>query len=136
LTPLSENLGRESNAHGFRGCGTIADGAGILCYVVRRFQSKSLTGKDPGAERSDSLSELYEVRIIDNDYNTYQQVMDVSMLALAVSEDEAFAIAWEVDHEGFCVVAQGPYAEAEAIAKTIRTIGIEVQVNLMKARVN
>ena len=44
------------------------------------------------------VSELYEVRIIDNDYNTYQQVMDISMLALAVSEDEAFAIAWEVDH--------------------------------------
>ena len=80
------------------------------------------------------LSELYEVRIIDNDYNTYQQVMDVSMLALGVSEDEAFAIAWEVDHKGYCVVAQGPYDEAEAIADTIRTIGIEVQVNLMEAR--
>ena len=35
--------------------------------------------------------------------------MDVSMLALGVGDDEAFAIAWEVDHKGYCVVAQDPY---------------------------
>ena len=74
------------------------------------------------------------MRIIDNDFNTYQQVMDVSMLALGISEDEAFAIAWEVDHSGYCVVAHGPYDQAEAVAATIRTIGIEVQVNLVEAR--
>ena len=114
----------------------IIERSGMLCYVARRFQSRSLGGKDSDEEGSQDVSETYEVRIIDNDYNTYQQVMDVSMLALGVSEDEAFAIAWEVDHKGYCVVAEGPYDEAEAVADTIRTIGIEVQVNLMAARVN
>ena len=136
MTPLSENLQSESTCHSLRGCGPISYRADLLCYVVRRFEYKSLNSEDFDGEGSDELSELYEVRIIDNDYNTYQQVMDVSMLALGVREDEAFAIAWEVDHKGFCVVAQGPYNEAEAIAKTIRAIGIEVQVNLIESRRN
>jgi ATP-dependent Clp protease adapter protein ClpS len=136
LSPFSENLDPESTIQWFKGLEPIRENAGMLCHVARRFQSKSLNSKDSGGEGPEELSELYEVRIIDNDYNTYQQVMDVSMLALGVSEDEAFAIAWEVDHKGYCVVAQGSYEEAEAVADIIRTIGIEVQVNLMDDRVN
>ncbi|MCA1960273.1 MAG: ATP-dependent Clp protease adaptor ClpS [Desulfomonile sp.] len=69
------------------------------------------------------------MRIIDNDYNTYGEVMEVTMTALGIREEQAFAIAWEVDHRGSCVVAEGRYEEAEAVARVIRTIGIEVQVN-------
>lgn len=69
------------------------------------------------------------MRIFDNDYNTYQEVMEITMMALQVSEQEAYAIAWEVDHKGSCVVAHGPENDAEAIASVIRIIGIEVQVN-------
>ena len=72
---------------------------------------------------------LYEVRIIDNDHNTYQEVMQITMLALGVEHEQAFAIAWEVDHLGSCVVAHAPKEEAEEMAGLIRTIGIEVQVN-------
>ena len=136
LASWSEKLDPGSTAQWFRGFEPIRGDADILCYVARRFESKSLSSKDSDGEASDELSGLYEVRIIDNDYNTYQEVIDVSMLALGVSEDEAFTIAWEVDHKGYCVVAQGPYAEAEAVADTIRMIGIEVQVNLMEDRAN
>jgi ATP-dependent Clp protease adapter protein ClpS len=136
LSPWIEYLDWQSKAHGLGEFEPICQDTGVFCYVARRFQSKSLNSKDSDGEGSDESSELYEVRIIDNDYNTYQQVMDVSMLALDVSEDEAFAIAWEVDHQGYCVVAQGPYEAAEAVADIIRFIGIEVQVNLMEARVN
>jgi len=122
--------------HGYIALQPIHKPVGILCYVGRRYQSKRLEGKHNGPDNARRSSELYEVRIIDNDYNTYQQVMEVSMLALGVSEDEAFAIAWEVDHKGYCVVAQGPYEQAEAVARTIRTIGIEVQVNLVEAHDN
>jgi ATP-dependent Clp protease adapter protein ClpS len=55
--------------------------------------------------------------------------MDVTMLALGIDSEEAFSVAWEVDHSGHCVVAHAPYEEAEALANVIRTIGIEVQVN-------
>ncbi len=81
------------------------------------------------ADESKESDGLYEVRIIDNDYNTYREVMDITMEALGITEDDAFAVAWEVDHVGSCVVAQAPKAEADGIAGTIRTIGIEVQVN-------
>jgi ATP-dependent Clp protease adapter protein ClpS len=74
-------------------------------------------------------SQLYEVRIMDNNYNTYQQVMDACMAALGVTEEQAYAVAWEVDHLGSCVVAHTSRSVAEKIADRIRTIGIEVQVN-------
>jgi len=80
-------------------------------------------GPDPGAD------DVYEVRIIDNDHNTYGEVMEITMMALGIGEEQAFAIAWEVDHRGSCVVAEGRHDEAEAVARVIRTIGIEVQVN-------
>jgi ATP-dependent Clp protease adapter protein ClpS len=115
--------------------GSIYESTGVLCYVSRRYQSRTLN-KLSDEKTPPEPSELYEVRIIDNDFNTYQQVMDVSMLALGISEDEAFAIAWEVDHSGYCVVAHGPCDQAEAVAVTIRTIGIEVQVNLVEAPAN
>jgi ATP-dependent Clp protease adapter protein ClpS len=81
---------------------------------------------DKGVKDNDAL---YEVKIIDNDFNTYGEVMQITMSALGISEELAFAVAWEVDHAGFCVVAHAPHEEAQAIASVIRTIGIEVQVN-------
>lgn len=86
-------------------------------------------GKSPDDENSKGTSDLYEVRIIDNDRNTYQEVIEISMMALGVSQEHGFAIAWEVDHRGSCVVAHAPLETAEAIAGVIRIIGIEVQVN-------
>jgi ATP-dependent Clp protease adapter protein ClpS len=132
---LNKESDCESMPRRFEGCGPIHESTGVLCYVGRRFQSRTLNKLSDG-KTSREPSELYEVRIIDNDFNTYQQVIDVSMLALGISEDEAFAIAWEVDHSGYCVVAHGAYEQAEAVAATIRTIGIEVQVNLVEAPAN
>ena len=107
-----------------------------FCAMLADDSGPETLDKASDGKNSPGPSELYEVRIIDNDFNTYQQVIDVSMLALGISEDEAFAIAWEVDHSGYCVVAHGPYDQAEAVAATIRTIGIEVRVNLVEAPIN
>ncbi len=112
------------------GTGSAADAAShpLSCYVTRRFPP--VQGLPPEKEDdSDDKGALYEVRIIDNDYNTYQEVMNVSMVALNITEEDAYAIAWEVDHMGSCVVAHAPWETAQAIANIIRTIGIEVQVN-------
>ena len=100
----------------------------LECYTIRRFPPVGVGPRPPEDESKDS-EDLYEVRIMDNDHNTYGEVMQITMQALDISEEMAFAIAWEVDHTGSCAVAQGPYADAEAIAQIIRTIGIEVQVN-------
>jgi len=105
---------------------------GFECYTSRRVSPIRL-GADPDDGRSQDSSDLYEVRIIDNDHNTYQEVIEISMIALGVSQEEAFAIAWEVDHRGSCAVARAPRETAEAVADVIRIIGIEVQVNRIKS---
>jgi ATP-dependent Clp protease adaptor protein ClpS len=100
----------------------------VLFYTGRRFSPIVVSrgsDKDPRAEDKG----IYEVRIMDNDYNTYDQVIRICMAALNINEAQAFVVAWEVDHYGSCAVAQGPYEEAESLAALIRTIGIEVQVN-------
>lgn len=99
-----------------------------LFYTCQRVTPINIsTGS--GEPDAKEVEDLYEVRIIDNDYNTYLEVIEITMLALGIREDQAFAIAWEVDHSGSCVVAQANRSEAEEIAGLIRTIGIVVQVN-------
>jgi ATP-dependent Clp protease adapter protein ClpS len=99
----------------------------IYCYTKRGFDpvTKPRNPRDPQTPDE----ELFEVRIMDNDRNTYREVMDITMIALGVSEEQAFAIAWEVDHLGSCVVAHANKEDAEELARIIRVIGIEVQVN-------
>jgi ATP-dependent Clp protease adapter protein ClpS len=100
----------------------------VFFYTSRRLLHVSVPGRS-GEDDSADAEALYEVRIIDNDHNTYQEVMQITMLALGVQQEQAYAIAWEVDHLGSCVVAHEPKEEAEEMAGLIRTIGIEVQVN-------
>jgi len=100
----------------------------VYLYTGRRFPPKR-SGAAPRDEGSPESSELFEVRIIDNDHNTYEEVIQITMIALAIDRHEAFAVAWEVDHRGHCVVAYAPRLEADEIADVIRIIGIEVQVN-------
>ncbi len=103
-------------------------GEPLQCYTGRVFPPVKRRPESPEGDDSDR-DELFEVRIIDNDYNTYGDVMGITMTALGVTEEQAFAIAWEVDHRGSCCVAYAGREEAESIAEIIRTIGIEVRVN-------
>ncbi len=99
----------------------------VLFYTSRRLPHVSVSGRSDEDDSADPEA-LYEVRIIDNDYKTYQEVMQIVMVALGVRQEHAFTIAWEVDHLGSCVVAHAPKKDADQIAGLIRTIGIEVQV--------
>jgi len=85
----------------------------LECYTIRRFPPMPV-GPRPQDEDSRDNEDNYEVRIIDNDYNTYGQVIHITMHALGISEEMAFAIAWEVDHTGFCVVAEGPVSRGRS----------------------
>lgn len=71
---------------------------------------------------------LYKVLILDNDTNTYEEVISVCMKALGVTFDEAFQIALAVDNNGEAEVFRGSESEADEIARIIRRIGIEVKV--------
>ena len=72
--------------------------------------------------------DLFRVVIIDNDHNTYQEVIDICMLALGVDFQHAYRIALAVDNNGEAEVAHAGREDAQEIARVIRSIGIEVRV--------
>ena len=71
---------------------------------------------------------LYDVIIIDNPVNTYDEVIVVIVEAIACTYDHAFQLALEVDRTGAACVATVELTEARRIAGIIRRIGIEVRV--------
>lgn len=73
-------------------------------------------------------SGLYRVVIIDNNHNTYQQVIEICMEALGIGFDQAYHIALAVDNNGMADVMHAPRPQAEKTASVIRSIGIEVRV--------
>ncbi len=111
-------------------CG-VNHSSGLLCYKSGIVPPVSSEGDKDDPKEKDG-QDRYEVRIIDNDYNTYEEVIKISMFALGIDFEEAYAIAWEVDHIGSCVVANGPWSECMEIASIIGRIGIETQVNPVK----
>ena len=68
------------------------------------------------------------VTVFDNEYNTYQEVMAILMIATQCSADEAYIETWEVDHMGKSVVHCGSQDVCSVVAEIIRTIGIQVEV--------
>ncbi len=70
----------------------------------------------------------WAVVVYDNDYNTYEEVIQILQLATGCSREEAFCEAWEIDHYGSCVVHRAGRGECEKAARVIATIGIRVEV--------
>lgn len=70
----------------------------------------------------------FRVTILDNNVNTYEQVIAICMKALGISYEEGFEIALAVDNNGRATVFEGAEEEAAQVASVIRTIGIEVLV--------
>jgi ATP-dependent Clp protease adapter protein ClpS len=68
------------------------------------------------------------VTVYNNDYNTYEEVVTILMIATACSMDEAEIETWEVDHLGKSVVHHAAEDECRSVAEIIATIGIRVEV--------
>jgi ATP-dependent Clp protease adapter protein ClpS len=85
-------------------------------------------GVHPLPVANPNTGSLYRVVIIDNDHNTYDEVISVCMQALRIGFDDAFKIALAVDHNGEAEIFRAPREEAERVAEIIRKIGIEVVV--------
>ena len=69
------------------------------------------------------------VTVFDNDFNTYEQVMAILMLATGCTGEEAFTEAWEIDHLGRSVVHCACEQECRKVAEIIVRIGIKVTVS-------
>jgi len=70
----------------------------------------------------------YLVRVYNNEYNTYEEVIHILMLATQCDFEEAEIETWEVDHLGSSVVHIAAQAECETAAGVISKIGIRVEV--------
>ena len=69
------------------------------------------------------------VTVFDNDYNSYEQVMAILMIATACTAEEAYTEAWEIDHLGKSVVHYASEKECREAAEVICKIGIKVTVS-------
>lgn len=69
------------------------------------------------------------VTVYNNEFNTYDQVIGILMLATQCDYDEAAIETWEVDHLGKSVVHVADETECHQVAQIISTIGIQVAVS-------
>ena len=93
-----------------------------------------LTMSSPGLLPKPEVAEpgsgggTFVVVVFNNDHNTYDEVIDVLMLATDCTLDEAEIETWEIDHLGKSVVHHGDAEVCESVAEVIRRIGIRVEV--------
>jgi ATP-dependent Clp protease adapter protein ClpS len=78
---------------------------------------------------STSTSGSWVVVVFNNNYNTYDEVITILIMATNCSLDEAEIETWEIDHLGKSVVHHGEKEECQQAAATISLIGIKVQVS-------
>jgi ATP-dependent Clp protease adapter protein ClpS len=76
----------------------------------------------------DTSSGGWIVVVYDNDYNTFEEVMAILMIATECSSEEAYIETWEVHHLGKSVVHHAGEEECHRVAGIIATIGIRVEV--------
>jgi len=69
------------------------------------------------------------VTVYNNEYNTWDEVVNILMIATGCSEDEADMETWEVDNLGKSVVHHGAQDVCESAAEIIAQIGIRVEVS-------
>ena len=89
------------------------------------------TGEAPRiGERIGELAGLgWLVTVYNNDWNTYDEVMMILMVATGCSGEEAYIETWEIDNLGQSVVHLACEKECRQIGELISKIGIQVEVS-------
>lgn len=87
------------------------------------------TVERPGrVEETSSGGDRWKVTVFDNEINTYEEVIEVLIMATGCCREEAYCEAWEIDHFGKSDVHFGGHDECQCVASLVATIGIEVAV--------
>ena len=74
-----------------------------------------------------SLDNPWQAVLYNCDCHTYAQVIQQLMLAIGCSRDQAYELAWIVDHHGPSVYF-GEKAECERVVRILRDIGLLAEV--------
>lgn len=70
----------------------------------------------------------YIVVVFDNEFNSFEEVTFILMLATGCPPNEAEMETWEIHHLGKSVVHNAREQECMRVAEIISTIGIRVEV--------
>ncbi|MBS1700538.1 MAG: ATP-dependent Clp protease adaptor ClpS [Armatimonadetes bacterium] len=73
-------------------------------------------------------NESWMVIVYNNEFNTYEEVVMILLVATHCTLEEAEIETWEIDHLGKSNVHFADKEECETVARIIRQIGIEVEV--------
>jgi hypothetical protein len=104
---------------------------GVLSHVwLAPTNSAPAIIEAPNTESTDTgtRGEGWLVTVFNNEYNTYDEVMTILMVATCCSAEEAYIETWEVDNLGKSVVHYGSERECRDAAAIIAQIGIRVEV--------
>ena len=81
------------------------------------------------SDSSDTSGESWRVVVFNNETNSFQEVIDILVVAIRCSTEKAEAFASEIHHRGLSVVYMGSKIRCEKISSIIATIGIKVLVD-------
>jgi ATP-dependent Clp protease adapter protein ClpS len=88
-----------------------------------------LTDEDVETDLDDtSLDNPWQAVLYNCDCHTYAQVIQQLMLAIRCSQDQAYELAWIVDHHGRASVYFGEKTECERVVGILRDIGLRAEV--------
>jgi ATP-dependent Clp protease adapter protein ClpS len=102
---------------GFSGMGRLMAAPSII--------EKPQIDDGSGSETGD----LWVETVFNNDYNTWDEVVNILIKATGCSLNEAEMETWEIDNLGKSVVHHGEKDECHSAAEVIRQIGIRVEVS-------
>jgi hypothetical protein len=81
---------------------------------------------DDGQTRG--YGDAWLVTVFNNEYNTWDEVVDILLIATGCTIEEAEIETWEIDRLGKSVVHHGAEQDCRDAAEIIATIGIRVEV--------
>jgi ATP-dependent Clp protease adapter protein ClpS len=69
------------------------------------------------------------VILYNDEWHTFDEVVDILQKATGCTVDQGFAIAWRVHHEGRAICFSGTLEECERVAKIIASIRLQVETD-------
>ena len=84
--------------------------------------------EDIETEVDDGLDMPWQAVLYNCDCHTYEEVIQQLMLAIGCSREEAYELAWIVDHHGRAAVYTGEKPDCERVVRILRDIGLRAEV--------
>jgi len=82
----------------------------------------------PRHKQKEQKENVYQIILFNDDYNTFDHVIDVLMNYCEHSEEQAEQCAWLTHLHGKCSVKEGSYDQLRPIAMALLDEGLSVEI--------